>query len=99
MTGLALKLGATAAAPLAKPAPLYTLTLRDKPVGYLVGEIKRRPATVQPCPVCHQNGARITEKLMLHTVRYDGVNGAASLNVSDACELDKEQIRKHPWKR
>ncbi len=82
-----------------KPEPLYTLTLRDKPLGYLVGEVKRRPAVITPCPVCHSHGVRIGADSFLHTVRYDGYNGQAVLNASDACKLDKETVRLNPWKR
>lgn len=74
---------------------VHEQTLRDKPLGYSVGI-----AVVSVCPVCQQHGARVSSRLVLHTVRYvpTFANGSpdVKLDETDACKLSAALQRRHP---
>lgn len=77
---------------------LLRLPLRDKPVGYALGNKASRILTVITCPLCKQSGARVTEARVIHQVIIYEKDGRQRLDTrTDSCVLSLLEQKKVPW--
>lgn len=72
---------------------LMRVTLRDKPVGYSLGEYRGRVLQISLCPLCGDPGVHLSELLVAHMIDILGERGDAKFQKQDTCKLEWRNLR------
>ncbi len=72
---------------------IMRVKLRDKPVGYSLGNYGKRVLIVELCPKCGDAGARISPMAVAHVFDFFDERGEPRFQKQDVCKLELRNTR------